>query len=199
MNMKRWIAGAACSALLSMPLGAWTQNEKPTEKPKMAVEGTPIAPGDSLNTMMGQFSSEFIGAADAMPADKYDFAPTTGEFKGVRTFGEQVRHVAQANYFFFKGWGIAGEIDPKTLDSLKTKDELMKALRDSFKYASDAINSITTQNAFTALKAPEKYKTTRASMAALAMAHAMDHYGQMVVYLRMNGIVPPASRPGNDM
>lgn len=200
MNMKRWIVVAACCAAVSIPVGAWAQNEKPqTEKPKMAVEGTPIAPGDSLNTMMGQFSTEFIGAADAMPADKYDFAPSTGEFKGVRTFGEQVRHVAQANYFFFKGWGIAGEIDPKTLDSLKTKDDLMKALRDSFKYANDAINSITTQNAFTALKAPEKYKTTRASMAALAMAHAMDHYGQMVVYLRMNGIVPPASRPGNNM
>ena len=195
MNMKRWMTVVACCAALSMPLGAWAQAEK--EKPKMAVEGTPIAPGESLNTMMGQFSSEFIDAADAMPADKYDFAPSSpGDFKGVRTFGEQVRHVAQANYFFFKGWGIAGEIDPKTLDSLKTKDELMKALRDSFKFASDAISSITTQNAFTALKGPEKYKATRASMAALAMAHSMDHYGQLAEYLRMNGIIPPASRKG---
>jgi uncharacterized damage-inducible protein DinB len=195
MSMKRWMAVVVCCAALLTPLGAWAQAEK--EKPKMAVEGTPIAPSDSLNTMMGQFSSEFIDAADAMPADKYDFAPSSpGDFKGVRTFGEQVKHVAQANYFFFKGWGIAGEIDPKTLDSLKTKDELMKALRDSFKFASDAISSITTQNAFTALKGPEKYKATRASMAALAMAHSMDHYGQLVEYLRMNGIIPPASRKG---
>ena len=72
----------------------------------------------------------------------------------------------------------------------------MKALRDSFKFANDAISSITTQNAFTALKGPEKYKATRASMAALAMAHSMDHYGQLVEYLRMNGIIPPASRKG---
>ena len=72
----------------------------------------------------------------------------------------------------------------------------MKALRDSFKFANAAIDSITPQNAFTALKGPEAYKATRASMAALAMAHSMDHYGQLVVYLRMNGIIPPASRKG---
>jgi len=195
MNIKRWIAVAACSAALISPLGAWAQAEK--EKPKMAVEGTPIAPGETLNAMMAQFEKEFVGAADAMPADKYDFAPTTpGDFKGVRTFGEQVKHVAQANYFFFRGWGIPGEIDPKTLDSLKTKDDIMKALNDSFKFVNAAIGSITPQNAFAAVKGPEAYKATRASMAALAMAHSMDHYGQMVVYLRMNGIIPPASRQG---
>lgn len=193
MRLYRYFAVPVCCAALTLPFAAFGQS---STTPQAAPATGPIAPGDTLNAMFAEFQKEVVGAAEAMPADKYDFAPTgTGDFKGVRTFGEQVRHVAQANYFFFKGWGVPGEIDPKTLASLKTKDELVKALRDSFTYANAAINSITPENAFTALPgAPPQYKATRVSMAALAMAHPMDHYGQMVEYLRMNGIIPPASR-----
>jgi uncharacterized damage-inducible protein DinB len=194
MNVKHCLVMVACCAMLTPPVSMLAQ-DKPV---KMAVEGTPIAPGDSLNALMGVLEQEVVGAADAMPAEKYDFVPSVpgGDFQGVRSFGSQVKHLAQANYEFFKGWGVPGEIDPKTLESLKSKDEIMKALRDSFKFAHASIDSITTQNAFTALKQPEAFKVTRASMAALALAHSMDHYGQMVEYLRMNGIVPPASRKG---
>ncbi len=144
---------------------------------------------------MRQFQPEIISAADAMPADKYDFMPSgPGEFKGVRSFGAQVKHLAEANYEFFDGWGVPGAVDPKTIEALKTKEEIMKALRESFAYADAAIATLTPQNAFTALKGPEAYKSTRASTAAFCIAHAMDHYGQMVEYLRMNGIIPPASQ-----
>lgn len=137
---------------------------------------------------------EVVATADAMPADKYDFAPTgPGDFKGVRTFAGQVRHLAEANYSFFRRWDVPGGVDPKTLETLKTKDELMKALRDSFAFDDAAIKSITPENAFTALPGPPEYKLTRVSMVAYAMAHTRDHYGQMVEYLRMNGIIPPAS------
>jgi uncharacterized damage-inducible protein DinB len=183
--------------MLTLPLSARAQDKKP----KMAVAGVPVAPAESLNALMNLMEQQVVGAADAMPADKFDFAPSLpgGDFKGVRSFGSQVKHLAQSNYEFFQGWGIAGEVDPKTLESLKTKDDIMKALRDSYKFAHAAVDSITPQNAFLSVKAPEAFKATRASMAAFAMAHSMDHYGQMVEYLRMNGIIPPASRPGASM
>jgi uncharacterized damage-inducible protein DinB len=197
MNVKRYLAMAACCAMLTLPMSMLAQDKTP----KMATEGTPIPPSVSLKAAMSIMQGQVVSAADAMPADKYDFVPSVpgGDFKDVRSFGSQVKHLAQSNYEFFHGWGIAGEIDPKTLESLKSKDELMKALRDSYTFANAAIDSITTQSAFLALKGPDAYKSTRVSMVAFAMAHSMDHYGQMVEYLRMNGIVPPASRPGANM
>jgi uncharacterized damage-inducible protein DinB len=195
MNTKRWMAVAACTAALLLPLGAWAQAEKPAEKPKLATPNVPTAPADSLNALLSLTEKEVVGAADAMPAEKYDFAPSAqGDFKGVRTFAEQVKHLAEANYGFFHGWGPAGAVDSKTIDALKSKDDIMKALRDSYKYAHSAIDSITVENAFLSLPAPESYKLTRTTVAAFCIAHSMDHYGQMVEYLRMNSIIPPASR-----
>jgi uncharacterized damage-inducible protein DinB len=161
----------------------------------------PIAPADSLNALLALMQSQVVGAADAMPADKYDFAPpaTYGNYAGVRTFGQQVKHLAEANYEFFHGWGIPGAVDPKTIEALKTKDDIMKALKDSYAYAQAAIATITPENAFMSLPGPAQYKLTHVSFAAFCLAHSMDHYGQMVEYLRMNGIVPPASRQQGSM
>ena len=194
MMMKRCLAAAACCAMLALSFSAIAQDQKP----KMATPGTPIAPADSMNALLSLMEREVVSAADAMPADKYDFAPpvASGEFKGVRSFGSQVKHLAESNYEFFDGWGLPGAVDSKTIEALTSKEDIMKALRDSYKFAHAAVNSITVQNAFLATPGPEVYKGTRASMAAFAMAHSMDHYGQLVEYLRMNGIVPPASRPG---
>lgn len=189
--MRRiWMMAGLCLALAA-PTGLLAQ-ETPAASPAPAT----ITPADSLNALMGMMEWEIVGAAEAMPADKYDFAPTNGDFKGVRTFGAQVKHLAQANYMFFNGWGAPGELDPKTLDGLKTKDELVKALKDSYTFAHAAVGTITPQNAWDPVKGfPPNWKETKASGAAFAIAHSMDHYGQMVEYLRMNGIIPPASRP----
>jgi uncharacterized damage-inducible protein DinB len=198
MNLKRCIAVAACCTAMCMPFCAWPQAEKP--KPKMATPNVPISPSVSLNAVLGLLEKEVVSAADAMPAEKFDFAPSgQGEFTGVRSFGAQVKHLAEANYEFFDDWGLTGAVDSKTIEALKTKDDIMKALRDSFKFAHAAVDSITPENAFLSLAQPEQYKSTRASIAAFCMAHMMDHYGQMVEYLRMNGIVPPASRKGSNM
>jgi uncharacterized damage-inducible protein DinB len=154
---------------------------------------------------MNALGYEVVGAAEAMPADKYDFAPpaTMGEFKGVRTFGAQVKHLAESNYEFFRGWTVPGAtaVDPKTIEALKTKDEIVKALKDSYTYAHAAIGTITTDNAWNAGPSflPPQFKMTKASTAAFCIAHSMDHYGQMVEYLRMNGIIPPASRQPQSM
>ncbi|HEX4067644.1 MAG TPA: hypothetical protein VHZ09_16610 [Acidobacteriaceae bacterium] len=86
-------------------------------------------------------------------------------------------------------------MDAKSIEALKTKGELVKALKDSCTYEHAAVSTITPANAFLSVSGPPAWKMTRASTAAFAMAHSMDHYGQMVEYLRMNGRVPPASRP----
>ena len=134
-----------------------------------------------------------VAAAEAMPADKYNFAPTTGDFKGVRTFGQQITHIASAQYFFFGGFGTKPTIDPKSIDKLTSKDEIVAALKGSFAFAKQAVSTITPENAFEQMKEVDG-ANTRATIAAVGLAHTNDHYGQMVEYLRLNGIVPPASR-----
>jgi uncharacterized damage-inducible protein DinB len=151
------------------------------------------APSEVYGQLLKTISGEVISAAEAMPADKYDFAPTAGKFDGVRSFGAEVQHVAEANFFFFSAFGLSGAPDDAKLKALKSKDELVQALKDSFAFAQQGIDTITPQNAFVTVGSG-KMQMTRAGWATLTLAHSMDHYGQMVEYLRMNGIVPPASQ-----
>lgn len=142
---------------------------------------------------------EFVPAADAMPEDKYSFAPTNGEFKGVRTFAQQVKHVAAVNYIV--GAAILEEKPPVDTggesgpDSMTSKADIMRYLKDSFAYLHKAMASINEKNQTDQIKNPfGEGKTTRLGFATVALWHPFDHYGQMVEYLRMNGIIPPASR-----
>lgn len=139
----------------------------------------------------------FVDLADAMPAEKYGFKPTSGEFTDVRSFGEQVKHVACSNFGFFN------EIEKKEPPSecavggpspAKTKTELMTYLRESFTYARSVLRTMTPANALDPAGGRYGGNSTRLGITTLAVWHASDHYGQLVVYLRMNGIVPPASR-----
>lgn len=152
-----------------------------------------------LDHSVSNVEHEFVPAADAMPADKFNFAPTNGEFKGVRTFAQQIKHVAAVNYELAAALleqkppvDIGDESGPASLTS---KDEIMKYLKDSFTYAHKAIATITDKNLTETVRSP--FGEGHVSRMGLAMgfaSHTMDHYGQMVVYLRMNGIIPPASR-----
>ena len=151
------------------------------------------SPGQVFGKLMSAQAEEVVSAAEAMPADKYNFAPTSGNFQGVRTFAQEVTHIAQAQYFFLSGFGIKPAIDPKSIGKLTGKDEIVKALKDSFAYAQKAVETMTEENAFEEIEAKDG-TNTRASIAALCLAHTNDHYGQMVEYLRMNSIIPPASR-----
>ena len=168
--------------------------------PPSAPVGTKEDPAKAVDGLVSMMESQVVGAAKAMPADKYSFAPAQGIFAGgqttqfdtVRTFAAQVTHLAQANYFFF-GWsGIKPDRDVKAIGSITTRDEALAALEASFIYAHKAIATITADNAFVAIKPVDGF-STRTTIAAFAAAHGSDHYGQMVEYLRMNGIVPPAS------
>lgn len=142
---------------------------------------------------------EFTSAAEAMPEDKYGFAPTNGEFKGVRTFAQQVKHVAAVNYIV--GAAILGEKPPVDVggesgpENIKSKADILKFAKESFAYAHKAVATITAENATGEIKNPfGENKSTRLGMATVFAWHGFDHYGQMVEYLRMNGIIPPASR-----
>ena len=142
---------------------------------------------------------EFLSAAEAMPEDKYGYVPSDGEFKKVRSFAGQIKHVAASNYEF--GGAILQEKPPVDFggeegpESIKTKADILKFLKDSFAYMHKAIASMNEQNAMESLKSPWGQNTiTRLGVTTLTVAHCFDHYGQMVVYLRHNGIVPPASK-----
>jgi DinB superfamily len=142
-----------------------------------------------------------VEIAEAMPEDKFNFSPeglniAGSEFKGVRTFAVQVKHVATSNYYIWSP--LTGEKLPEGLGddgngpaNLRTKAAILQFLKDSFALGHRAAATLTVENM---LQNPGNSKSTRLRLAEFAVAHANDHYGQMVVYLRMNGIVPPASR-----
>jgi uncharacterized damage-inducible protein DinB len=179
MNLKSCITAITAFALTTVLIA-----------PAFAAQASP---SQTYGKLISGQAEEVISAAEAMPADKYNFAPTGGDFKGVRTFAQQITHIASAQYFFFGGFGTKPTIDPKSLDKLTSKDDIVKALKDSFAFAQQAAGTITAENAFEEI-AEKDGTNTRAGITAFSLAHTNDHYGQMVVYLRMNGIVPPASR-----
>ncbi len=145
---------------------------------------------------------EVVGLVEAMPADKFGFAPSTpgGAFTGVRTFGVQAKHVAFAINQISSG--LLGEpIAPAKDDNgpaeLTKKEDIVKYVKDAFAHAHKAVGTVTNANLAEAMPSPfnPKNTTTRAESVGMLFWHTFDHYGQMVVYLRMNGIVPPASQP----
>jgi hypothetical protein len=159
------------------------------------------------NTQIIDFILEFqekrlVDVAEAMPAEKYGFAPSAGEFNGVRTFAEQLKHIASDN--FLLGSGILGEkptrdpgADERGANSVQTKDEIIAYLKDSFAYMHRAGAAIDDRNRpipTPGISPWPEGTATRLGVAIEDCVHSWDHYGQLVEYLRMNGIVPPASR-----
>jgi uncharacterized damage-inducible protein DinB len=152
-----------------------------------------------LDRTLTNLERDFVPAAEAMPEDKYGFAPTNGEFKGVRNFGQQVKHVAAVNYEL--GAALLEEKPPVDVGdeagpaSLITKADVLKYLQDSFVYVHKAVQTVNDKNLVETVKSPfGEGSVTRLGLATSIAWHGFDHYGQMVEYLRMNGIVPPASR-----
>ena len=181
----------ACLVFCVLAIAASAQDKKGKEE-RRTVEQV-------LDHSVTYCEREFVGAADAMPEDKYNFGPSNGEFKGVRTFAQEVKHATTVNYMF--GAAILGEKPPvDTSDeegpaSLKSKAEIMKYVRDSFTYVHKAVATINDKNLVEPVKSPfGEASVTRLGLAVAVSAHTYDHYGQMVIYLRMNGIIPPASR-----
>jgi len=147
---------------------------------------------------------QIVEAAEAMPEDKFNFSPESlhipgSDYKGVRTFGVQVKHIAASNYFIWSP--LTGDKLPEGLkdgngpESLKTKADILQFLKESFALGHKAAATLTSENM---LQPPGSSKSSRLHLAEFGVAHAFNHYGQMVEYLRMNGVVPPASRGKSD-
>jgi hypothetical protein len=170
--------------------------------PAAPAPGTVVAPAVSMDAAVTQLQSLWTGAASAMPADKYSFAPSAAifvpgqavKYDGVRTYAQIVTHTIQANYryFGFVG-GIKPDVDVAAIGKLTDKADILKALDATFVFAHKAVANVTTANAFDAVAG--RPNATRVTAFAGAIAHAEDEYGQAVEYLRMNAIVPPASAP----
>lgn len=147
---------------------------------------------------------QITDAVEAMPEEKFNFSPESlhipgDDFKGVRTFAQQVKHIAASNFAIWSG--ITGDKFPKDYmggngpENLKSKADILKFLQDSFALGHKAAATMTNENM---LQPAPGGKSPRLHPAEFAVIHAFDHYGQMVEYLRMNGIVPPASRGKSD-
>jgi uncharacterized damage-inducible protein DinB len=190
-NPSRIVAGLLLACAFATSSSLTLAQDAAGAKPVKPAVGTPVAPAEVYGKLLSLMEKEFVSAAEAMPEDKFDFAPSAGEFKGVRSFGAQVKHVAEDNYYFYRGSMSEADIKSKgdAIEKLKAKAEITQALKDSFVQAHSVVDGITADNAFVMTE-----HSTRGGMAAFGLAHIMDHYGQMAVYLRMNGIVPPASR-----
>lgn len=176
------------AVLMGTGLGAGAQ---------MGATSAMVEPSKALDSALTQFEGEFMGAVKAMPAEKYSFTPDSlhipgANYAGVKTFAQECTHVAQANYSIYAAvLGAKPDVDVKAIGSLTDKEAILKALAGSFAFAHKAIATITVAN-----ENQEVARTdgaTKGTFAAYGAAHGFDHYGQIVEYLRMNGIVPPAS------
>jgi hypothetical protein len=172
-------------ALILAASPAWAQQD---EIPKNIAE--------SVGEMLELAQRQFLALAEAMPADKYSFIPTAGSFKDARSFGEQVKHVACANFAFFNE--IEGKTPPEGCErggpaKAQSKEELLQYLRESFDYGK-VLTTINTQNALARVNGRYAAPNTKLGVAVAAVWHVSDHYGQLVEYLRMNGIVPPSTQ-----
>jgi hypothetical protein len=143
-----------------------------------------------------------VPLVEAMPDDKFSFAPTNGEFHGVRTFADMVKHVAASNY------GMAAAIlhenppikleTQADLDAIKGKAGIVRFLQGSFDFLHKALLSINEQNETELIRSPDSDKPlARLEVADRAVSHCFNHYGQLVEYLRTSGNVPPGSHRGN--
>jgi hypothetical protein len=194
------VPGARAQAAASAP------PKTPPHEPTAAELSHNETVGTALMRTFGGQEFEFRSAAEAMPEDKYGFRPAMSNKPtepaafgptDLRTFAEQVKHVACSNFAF------AAELDGKTPPAncdkggpspAKARAELLTYLRDSFAAMNNSLNAVTSKNMYEPIEGPYGGPNTRLGLAGLAIWHVADHYGQLVMYLRLNGIVPPASR-----
>jgi len=156
----------------------------------------------ALQSLMMIVEREIVSTAEAMPADNFGFAPTDGEFKGVRTFGQIVKHFSATNHILAAA--ALGEEPPADAgdelgpENVRTKAEILTYLKGSFVHLEKAVQAIGQTNIpvnASPISPLKRGEVTRLALITETLLHAYDHYGQMVEYLRMNGVVPPASRP----
>lgn len=204
--MKRKIVTVLFAGLAFASVGIATRAQSGPDQVQVPAGGA-NAPLDAqrerhaLQALFGVVQKNIVSAAEAMPADKYGFAPADGEFRGVRTFAQQLKHLAATNHILAAA--ALGETAPADAgdevgpETVRTKAEILAYLNASFAHLAKALDAVGESEATVKSSPVSPLQTAAATRLALvseALIHAYDHYGQMVEYLRMNGVVPPASR-----
>lgn len=200
--MRKILVAVLCTGAATLWMdpaqqSAWAQQSQGTQQAAMTV-------ASAVDRDISAIEKQIVDAADAMPEERFNFTPESlnipgSNYKGVRSFAVQVKHIATSNWFIWSA--LTGEKLPEGLNdgnspaNLKSKAEIIQFLKDSFALGHRAAATLTTENMLQTIR---NGQTTRLSRATFGVAHAYDHYGQMVEYLRMNGIVPPASRGKSD-
>ena len=185
-----------CSLSLTAIIRSKTQQES-ASKPAAPQDDIPKSMSESISGTLQFVEGSFLGVAEAMPETKYSFIPSAGNFDGVRSFGEQVKHVACAQFAFFNEF--EGKKPPEDCEKgghepAKTKPELIRYLKDSFDYSNRVLATLNEKNALDRVEGRYAGPNTKLGISVVAVWHITDHYGQIVEYLRMNGIVPPMTQ-----
>jgi hypothetical protein len=179
------------------------QSAPPTPAPQAQAAPQPAPTFSAIvDRQVSQYEKLMVDAAEAMPEDKFNFTPDSlnikgAEFKTVRTFAQLIKHTATANFRFWTA--LSGDKFPENIkgpngpDELKTKAEIVQFLKDSFAVGHRAAKTFTADNALEMISLGGRGSQPRLALATGAVIHCGDEYGQMVEYLRMNGITPPAS------
>jgi hypothetical protein len=202
-SMKQLQTFLLITAALSLVAASAYPQAAKSSPAAAASPSTPPTIASAIDREISLVEKEVVEAAEAMPETKFDFSPEKlnlpgGDYKSVRTFGEQLKHIAASNYLIWSP--ITGEKPPDTVndgkgpDNMKAKADIIKFVKDSFAFGHKAVATLNESNFVQPITRPNRPPTTRLFLATFAPAHCFDHYGQMVEYLRMNGIVPPASR-----
>lgn len=175
----------ACLTVLSSPAAA--QTSAPSNASAVVME------------MVTSVERALMGVAEEMPEDKYEFVPTNGAFRGVRTFARQIKHAAAVQHLVaatILGERVTADMsDERGPDSVRTKTEVLQYLRESFAVLKRAVLTVDEKNAFAPFKGPfGEGSNTRLGLIGVAVSHSWNHYGQVVPYLRMNGLTPPRTQ-----
>lgn len=200
--MRKILMAGVCAGMATLGIGSAHDSALAQQA---GTQQAPATVASEVDRDISAIEKQILDVAEAMPEDKYNFSPEGlnilgSEYKGVRSFAVQLKHVATSNYFIW--WRLTGEKLPEGLGddgngpaTMKTKAEIIKFLKDSYALGHRAAATLTSDNM---LQSPQGSKSTRLRLAEFGVSHANDHYGQMIEYLRMNGIVPPASRAKSD-
>jgi uncharacterized damage-inducible protein DinB len=187
-NFAKKLMGCTFALLIAVP-GALLAQEKPADMPASqapAATANPIT--QSEKGLYGFVSGAVIAAAQKMPEENYSYKPTPE----VRSFGQIVGHVADAQYMFCSA-AVGESMAPKDIEKTKTsKADLIAALKEAQAYCMKTYAGMTDAKAAEGIKM-FGFQMTRISALSLNTAHADEHYGNLVTYMRLKGLVPPTS------
>jgi uncharacterized damage-inducible protein DinB len=187
MKKFQLLVAVLLAATLSIP--AYAQDAK-----KDAAVKPVASPSQAVLEQWNDIGRKLIAMAEDFPEDKYDFKPTPAQ----RSFAEQLLHMAASNYFFTNpaiGQKPPSEEDPKR-DQYKTKADIVAFVKKSFADGSAAIKAKGDKGMNDLSVDPECHQQVRISDLAYGLIeHSGEHYGQLAVYYRVAGLVPPESRP----